>query len=114
MGKYFKNGSFDWTILSEELYEWANDLTDFTEWDWVNEDRKAQLSESALEEVEAVLAEIKGKKVVELLCGDTAMYDESEVVSKVWEDTEEEQARVMTSDGYMIGWFDGQNSWGRV
>ena len=60
MKKYVDNQeNFDWTALSEELYAWANDLTDFTEWDWVDEDRKAQLSEEALKEVEAILAEIK-------------------------------------------------------
>ena len=58
--KYFDEDEiFDWTLLSEELYAWADDLTDFTEWDWVDGDRKAQLSEEALKEVEAILAEIK-------------------------------------------------------
>ena len=60
MNKYIdENENFDWTALSEELYEWADDLTDFTEWDWVNAERKAKLSDEALREVEEILKEIK-------------------------------------------------------
>ena len=52
------NEQLNWDALSEELHEWAEDATDFTQWDWVDEDRKAQLSEEALREVEAILDEI--------------------------------------------------------
>ena len=56
---YTKNGELNWDALSEELYNWANDATDLTEWPWVSDDRKNLLSEAARAEAEEIYDTIK-------------------------------------------------------